>query len=108
MNKIIDLASYTANGKVRNLSGEVRGLAARNEFGLDGLDRSSEYVTVRIPNYVYAISTSFFCGMFSDSYKTLGHETFLKKYRFDVTPDQWPQILQGMERCSYDFEPLVS
>lgn len=106
--KRIDLASYTANGKVRNLSGKTRGLDARRNFELDEIDRSADPVAVRIPDYVYAISTSFFCGMFSDSYKMLGPDGFLEKYRFEATDEQWPQISQGIERCSYDFEPLVS
>ena len=106
--KPIDLASYTANGKVRNLSGKTRGLDARKNFQLDKIDHGMESVVVCIPDYVYAISTSFFCGMFSDSYKTLGPDGFLERYHFKATDEQWTQIFQGIERCSYDFEPLVS
>ena len=106
--KRIDLALYTANGKVHNLSGKDRGLDARQNFGLDELDQGTESVAVRIPDYVYAISTSFFCGMFSESYKALGPDHFLEKYRFEATDEQWLQIFQGIERCSYDFEPLLS
>lgn len=107
--KVIDLELYTADGKVRNLSGKSRGLDARSEFRLDDVDRGKEAVTVRIPSYVYAISTSFFCGMFSDSYTHFGSaEGFLGRYKFEVTDVQWRQIQQGIERCSYGFTSLVS
>ena len=104
---MIDLERYTANGKVRNLSGKDRGLSARVEFGMDELDRNSGAVKVRIPEYVYAISTSFFCGMFGDSYEVLGHDGLLDKYEFDMPEELWPQIEQGLERCSYRPEPLM-
>ena len=53
----LDLAAYTADGKVRNLSGKDRGLDARARFGMDRLDRDADTVTVIIPDYVYAVST---------------------------------------------------
>ena len=104
---MIDLERYTANGKIRNLSGKDRGLSARQEFGMDELDRGAETVDVRIPEYVYAVSTSFFCGMFGDSYEALGREGLLEKYRFQMPGELWSQIDQGLERCSYEFEPLM-
>ena len=105
--KYIDLALYTADGKVQNLSGKSRGLDVRREFRMDDLDRGTEVISVLIPDYVYAISTSFFCGMFSDSYKLLGREGLLNKYQFKIEADLWPQIHQGLERCSYDFTPFI-
>lgn len=104
----IDLKRYTAGGKVRNLSGKARGLDARAAFEMDRLDRGDETVHVLIPRYVYAISTSFFCGMFSGSYATLGRDGLLEKYKFDAVPGELlVQIEQGLERCSYDFEEFM-
>ena len=105
--KCIDLALYTADGKIQNLSGKSRGLDVRREFKMDELDRGVEVVSVLIPNYIYAISTSFFCGMFSDSYRFLGRQGLLNKYLFKMDSELWPQIHQGLERCSYDFAPLI-
>ena len=105
---MIDLESYTAKGKVRNLSGKDRGLSVREEFRMDELDHHDGAVKVRIPPYVYAISTSFFCGMFGDSYEALGHEGLLDKYEFDVPQELWPQIEQGLERCDYQFKPFMA
>ena len=109
MPEVIDLAVYTANGKVRNLSGKDRGLAARARFGMDEMDRGNDVVKVEIPRYVYAISTSFFCGMFGDSYKNLGGRTgVLGRYSFSVSRNLWPQIEQGLQRCSYDFQHVMT
>ncbi len=106
--KEIDLSEYTSNGKVRNLSGKDRGLSARDKFKMDDLDKDEGVVKVRIPDHVYAISTSFFCGMFGDSYNTLGHDRLLEKYHFDMPEALRPQINQGLERCSCEFEPLMT
>ena len=106
--EVIDLAKYTSDGKVRNLSGKDRGLDARIKFKMDDLDKDKKVVTVRIPDYVYAISTSFFGGMFGDSYSNLGRDSLLEKYHFEMPDTLWPQIEQGLERCSYEFEPLVA
>ena len=103
----IDLTGFTADGKVRNLSGKDRGISARRQFNLDALDQDSDVVKVHVPDYVYAISTSFFCGMFAQSYAALGRSGLLAKYNFDVPPKLWRQIEQGLERCSYEPEPLV-
>lgn len=104
---MIDLAPFTQNGKVRNLSGKDRGVAAREKFRLDDLDSAAKVVHVKIPEYVYSITTSFFCGMFADSYTELGETAFLEKYVFDAQESLMPQIRQGIERCSYDFKPLI-
>lgn len=105
----IDLTPYTGNGKVRNLSGKDRGLAAREEFGLTDLDQGAETILVKVPDYVYSISTSFFCGLFSESFDTLGGaEGFLEKYEFEMPQELWPQVEQGLERCSYEFQPLMA
>lgn len=103
----IDLTLYTAGGKVRNLSGKDRGLAARKDFDLDTLDIGPDGNKVIIPSYVYAISTSFFCGMFGHSYNSLGQTGLLKKYHFEVSPQIKKQIDQGLERCSYEYNSLL-
>ncbi len=106
---MIDLGQYTANGKIRNLSGKDRGLSVREKFGMSDLDAKADVVTVRIPEYVYAISTSFFCGMFGESYWNLGgRDRLLEKYRFEMPNELWPQIEQGLKRCAFQFEPLMS
>ena len=104
---MIDLKEFTRGGTLQNLSGKDRGLEARRMFGLDSHDETHASVTVRIPENVYAISTSFFCGMFGDSYQKLGDTGFRKVYRFDMPEILWPQIEQGLERCAFQFQPLT-
>ncbi len=104
---MIDLEKFTRGGTLRNLSGKDRGLEARRMFELDARDGKREPVKVRIPDNVYAISTSFFCGMFSDSYQRLGAEGLLEVYKFEMPEVLRPQIQQGLERCSFQFKPLM-
>lgn len=105
---MIDLEKYTAGGKVKNLSGKDRGLKAREEFDLDRIDSEGGPVEVRIPNSVYAVSTSFFCGMFGESYSNLGGPDKLREiYKFHVPDGLEPQIQQGLERCASQFKPLM-
>ena len=104
---MIDLERFTKGGTVKNLSGKERGLSAREEFRLDDYDNGREPVVVRIPDNVYAISTSFFCGMFGKSYQTLGKRRLREIYRFETSEVPWPQIEQGLDRCAFQFSPLT-
>ncbi len=103
----IDLEPYTRGAVVKNLSGSERGRDARKHFGLDVIDRGGQPISVSIPDNVYAISSSFFCGMFGDSYSALGRAGFLKVYRFDVPAVILPQIEQGLQRCAIRYESPV-
>ena len=76
-------------------------------FELDARDSRREPVKVRIPDNVYAISTSFFCGMFSGSYQRLGAKGLLEVYKFEMPEVLRPQIEQGLERCAFQFKPLM-
>lgn len=81
--KMIDLNILTDNGKVHNLSGHDRGVAARAEFGLDALDLGGGDVEISVPDHIYAVSPSFVQGLLADSVKTLGstREGFFSRYR---------------------------
>lgn len=77
--EMINLEALTGGGKVHNLSGRLRGQAARDEFNLDLLDRSDEPVEVHVPSYVYSVTPSFFQGLFGDSFRACGHD--VKRFR---------------------------
>lgn len=96
MAEMIDLEELTGDGRVQNLSGRLRGLAAREKFHIDDLDRTENVVEVRVPDYVYSLTPSFFQGLFGDSVNTLGNseQTFRSHFRF-VAP---AIILQQIER----------
>lgn len=102
----IDLTPFAE--KVNNLSGKDRGLAARAEHALDRLDsQDSVQIEVIIPANVYSISTSFFCGLFGDSYKALGYAGLKSKYHFVIPEEMQNQIEQGLDRCASEFRPLL-
>lgn len=93
----INLEKLTGNGEVRNLAGHDRGQKARAEFNLDGLDVTSEPVTVVVPDEVYLLTPSFIQGMFAESIKRLGsRERFLRHYGFRASGAILRQIDSGI------------
>ncbi|MEM9087081.1 MAG: hypothetical protein AAGB23_14260 [Pseudomonadota bacterium] len=78
----IDLEALT-KGKVHNLSGHERGLAARALFSLDELDVASEPIEIHVPDYVYGISPSFVQGFLSSSLQSFdsNKSAFLDHYK---------------------------
>lgn len=104
MMQTIDLDRLTGNGKVHNLSGHVRGLAARTEFGLDDLDTASAQVRVIVPDHVYSLSPSFVQGLFSASVKALGNnpETFFSHYEIVASDLVRRQIDRAMLNITLD------
>jgi hypothetical protein len=95
----IDLAALTDNGRVRNLTGHERGIAAREQFDLNSLDAAQEAIEVRVPDDLDAITISFFQGMFADSVRKVG-SGFLEHYRFHASPEIMEQVLRGIDRVN--------
>lgn len=95
---MIELVSLT-DGQVHSLSGQERGLAARQFFKLDELDELSDSVTIDVPDDLDAISPSFFQGMFSKSLIDAFHrdaDRFLEHYRFRAQTHVLAQIQRGI------------
>lgn len=95
----INLDHLTQGGRVRNLTGHERGLAAREAYGLAALDVADTPVVVEVPEHVDAITVSFFQGMFADSVKVAGPK-FLDHYRFKASPVVMEQVLRGLQRIN--------
>ena len=96
----IDLDRVANGGQVRNLAGKPRGEDARLAFKLDEIDQQGGVVTVKVPDYIYAISSSFFLGLFSRSVMAFGTaESFLEHYRFEASDAVMRQIYHGLDRC---------
>jgi len=93
----IDLEELT-QGKVHNLSGRLRGLAAREKFHLDEIDESSEPVEVRFPDYVYAVTPSFIQGLFAKSVERRGGSAnaFRSSYSFIAPAVVLEQVERGL------------
>lgn len=95
--QVINLSELT-DGKVRNLAGHDRGLAARNKFRLDEIDAKNDIVKIIVPPDIYSLGSSFFQGMFASSVKASGsREKFLSRYHFDAPHVVLRQIDQGIE-----------
>lgn len=93
----IDLEELT-QGKVHNLSGRLRGLAAREKFHLDQIDAESEPVEVRFPDYVYAVTPSFIQGLFARSVERRGgsERAFRRHYTFIAPAVVLEQVERGL------------
>ena len=96
----INLDDVANHGEVRNLAGKPRGEDARKAFNLDAVDASGEPVIVQVPDYIYAISSSFFLGLFSKSILKLGSaEAFLDRFRFSADEGIMRQVSHSLDRC---------
>jgi hypothetical protein len=104
----IDLSRLAGGGRVRNLSGKERGIAAREELSLDELDRQPLDVEVVVPDFIDTISPSFFQGLFSKSIRQLaGREHFLEKYHFQATDKVMRWIEIGIRNATSSREKLI-
>ncbi|MBN9033819.1 MAG: hypothetical protein J0I23_28910 [Rhizobiales bacterium] len=104
----LDLDKLAGSGKVKNLSGKERGIAARAELHLDELDRDDNTVEVLVPDYVDAISPSYFQGLFSGSIQRLeGKKAFLEKYKFIANSRVLRWIDIGIRNATSSREDLI-
>jgi hypothetical protein len=94
----IDFSALTGNGRVHNLSGKAKGRDARAALRVDVLDTLAEAVEVILPDDLYAVSPSFFLGLFSQSLTKLGtKEAFLKHYHFRADQVLMQQVYEGIQ-----------
>jgi len=94
----INLERCTKGGRIHNLAGKNWGESVRKAFGVDRLDQLPGPIPVIVPEHVYAISPSFFLGLFSRSLRSLGgREPFLAHYPFVCTREIMVQIEEGIE-----------
>lgn len=90
MNQKIDFSRM--GGPV--FSGRQRGQINREKHSLDELDHSNSPVEVIIPPNTYAVTSSFFLGMFGKSVQALGgREQFLGKYHINA-PDMLKEKIE--------------
>lgn len=95
----VDLAEMTEDGRVTNLSGRPRGLAARQKYGLEWHSLSdARKVVIQVPYSVDSLTPSFFQGMFGAAFSALEkkRDRFLDFFVFDAPPLIKSQIEQGM------------
>lgn len=96
---MIDLTEMTDGGKVSNLSGRPRGLAARIRYKLDWHNvEDVRDVKITVPSNVDSITPSFFQGMFGSAFIVLDRNRtkFFDHFDFDVSPLVLNQVEQGI------------
>lgn len=98
MTATINLEELTGAGKVHNLSGRLRGQAAREKFQLDDLDKAEDEVEVIVPSYIYSVTPSFFQGLFGDSVRAFDNDVqrFRKHFRFTAPAIVMQQVERGL------------
>lgn len=103
MDRPIDFGALT-EGKVHNLSGHDRGLAARKSFRLDELDHDGQKHVIHVPEDIYGISPSFVQGFFADTLRSLNNDlaAFRNLYDFDSTDLIRRQIDRGLQNILID------
>ena len=95
----IDLTPLTDNGRIHNLSGKAKGQDARAALKIDKYDAIEETVDVVVPEDLYAITPSFFLGLFSQSLSYLGsREAFLSHYIFRADQVLLDQVNDGISQ----------
>lgn len=69
-------------GAIHNLVGEEEGKNARRRFRLDEIEASGGRAVFIIPKDVFAVSHSFWSGLFSDTITKYGRVGFHVRYKF--------------------------
>ncbi|AIF48203.1 hypothetical protein [Dyella japonica] len=86
-------------------TGRDRGQKARHDLKLDSL-AAGEVVQVRIPEETYAVTSSYFLGLFGPSVRELGGEGFEKQFQFsgpDFILSKIPDWIQRALRDKRDI-----
>ncbi|MGJ8624231.1 MAG: hypothetical protein ACSHW1_15855 [Yoonia sp.] len=97
---LIDLAALTKN-EVVMLSGEPRGVAAREKFLKDGLPHDC-YLKILAPEDLITITPSFVQGFFSARMDAVGIERFEAHLDLSNLPDHLKDdIRDGLNKLKY-------
>lgn len=108
MNAVINLEQVAPAGKVRNLSGKERGVAARLALSLDSIEDTEVEIEIIVPDFIDTISPSYFQGLFSESIRKFGGKAgFLEKYKFTAPSDIFAWIDLGIRNSTSSRDPLI-
>src|ERR1035437_8781530 len=82
----VDLAKYQSGG-ARIFAGRDRGAFVRDAAALVEFERNKEDILeVLIPTETYAVTSSFFLGLFGETIRALGADEFRRRVRFVGKP----------------------
>lgn len=88
-------------------TGRTRGAEARRRLKLPAADMNDSVVHVIVPEETYAVTSSYFLGMFGDSVRALGREEFLRKYKFSGPARILDRIPDWIERAVRDKQSYL-
>ena len=103
--KKINLKPYTkGNNGFKALLSEKEGRRVRFEHNMNKVDENDSVVMFLVPKEVYNITVEFYNGLLYDSYKTLGHDKFLDKYKWKImgsssSPGKMEDITKQLVEC---------
>ncbi len=88
-------------------TGRSRGENLRKQLRLDQIS-SEEVVHVYIPEEVYAVTSSYFLGLFGPSIRSEGSaDAFFQKFKFDAPPLIKDAIADFVSRALREQKPLL-
>jgi hypothetical protein len=83
-------------------SGYENGKSFRESYGLSTLDKDNQSYKFVFPDFVMAVTSSFFRGVFYESIEALGTDRFEEKYKFEG-PNSLHVVKDALVR-SFDSE----
>ena len=93
----IDLTKYRGDAST-SFTGRPEGRSARSELMLDQKDQDGLKYIVKIPVNTSALNPSFYLGLFFDSIKTLGVNSFEEKYVIQYDSKESPDKVRIISR----------
>lgn len=107
----IDITKYRGNSS-DSYTGRPEGKDARKDLGLSKRDKDDLKYSVEIPTGTTAFNPSFFLGLFFDSIKNLGMDSFKHKYEIivleeseDLKAQLTLDISEGMRHARNQLKP---
>jgi hypothetical protein len=88
-------------------TGRIRGQEARRRLKLDSI-KDDDTVEVVIPPETYAVTSSYFLGLFGPSVRSLGLERFQQVFQFTVPDFLKEQLADWTARAFRDTNDLLS
>lgn len=102
MNIIKLTTEHRGGTKSTSFSGRHEGEEVRTQLRLDEYDKTDGEYYVSLPPDTTSLNPSFFLGLFYKSIKSLGLDSFEKKYQFmfsDLEPGLQDIIKQNYDEC---------
>lgn len=88
-------------------TGRMRGQEARRRLKLDSI-KDDDIVEVVIPQETYAVTSSYFLGLFGPSVRSLGLERFQQVFQFKVPDFLKEQLSDWIVRAFRETNDLLS